>query len=181
LKKERFFCSKQVAGDGLMEAWRCAMRIDSHSVGSLCFRAIRIVRLTLSFLVGTSLSIHGAGQIMAWGDNSDGQTNVPPALTTVVAIAAGWHHCLALKPDGNVVGWGYNGNGETTVPGDLVDAVAIERCSASQRDRLSLGQQLICATWIDRCCHHIKDGQSLSGTKTGRNSRCMGIQPIRPD
>jgi acyl dehydratase len=43
--------------------------------------------------------------VVAWGDNSYGQTTVPEGLTQVVAIAAGVHHSLALKVDGTVVAW----------------------------------------------------------------------------
>ena len=43
--------------------------------------------------------------VVAWGDNHDGQTAVPP-LADVVAIAAGSTHPLALLGDGTVVTWG---------------------------------------------------------------------------
>jgi alpha-tubulin suppressor-like RCC1 family protein len=48
---------------------------------------------------------HAGGQVVAWGDNTYGQTNVPLCLTNVVAIAGGGYHSLALKADGTVVGW----------------------------------------------------------------------------
>ena len=38
--------------------------------------------------------------MVAWGDDSAGQTNVPAGLTNVVAVAAGGFHSLALKNDG---------------------------------------------------------------------------------
>jgi hypothetical protein len=34
--------------------------------------------------------------VVAWGDNHDGQSTVPSDLTGVIAIAAGFHHSLAL-------------------------------------------------------------------------------------
>jgi hypothetical protein len=46
-------------------------------------------------------------------------------LSGVIAIAAGWYHNLALKPDGTVVGWGDNGAGEITVPPSLGGVIAI--------------------------------------------------------
>jgi hypothetical protein len=61
----------------------------------------------------------------AWGSNAYGQTNVPPWLTDVVAIAAGWYHNLALQSDGTVVGWGSNVYGQTNVPLWLTNGVAI--------------------------------------------------------
>src|SRR5437870_4950194 len=46
------------------------------------------------------------GSVVAWGENSHGQTDVPTDVTNVVAIAAGGFHNLALRNDGTVVGWG---------------------------------------------------------------------------
>jgi alpha-tubulin suppressor-like RCC1 family protein len=66
------------------------------------------------------------GQVIAWGINRlGGETNVPPGLSNVVAIAAGAAHSLALKEDGTVVAWGSNAAGQTNVPPDLRDVVAI--------------------------------------------------------
>ncbi|HEY5912009.1 MAG TPA: immunoglobulin domain-containing protein [Verrucomicrobiae bacterium] len=49
------------------------------------------------------------GQVISWGDNSFGQTNLPPGLTNIVAVAAGEFHSAALRADGTVVGWGQVG------------------------------------------------------------------------
>jgi len=54
--------------------------------------------------------------VVAWGDNSSGESQAPSGLSGVVAIGAGWRHTVALKEDGTVVAWGYNGNGQTNVP-----------------------------------------------------------------
>jgi alpha-tubulin suppressor-like RCC1 family protein len=43
----------------------------------------------------------------------------------VVAIAAGFEHCLALRRDGTVVVWGNNESGQTNVPPSLTNVVAI--------------------------------------------------------
>ena len=43
-----------------------------------------------------SLALTAEGRVVAWGNNSSGQTNVPSGLGNVVAIAAGGPHCLAL-------------------------------------------------------------------------------------
>ena len=37
------------------------------------------------------------GTVVAWGTNGDGQSEVPMALSGVVAIAAGYEHTVALK------------------------------------------------------------------------------------
>jgi hypothetical protein len=56
------------------------------------------------------------GTVVAWGDNSVGQTNVPAGLSNVVSIACGSAHNLALRADGWVIAWGNNTSGETNVP-----------------------------------------------------------------
>jgi alpha-tubulin suppressor-like RCC1 family protein len=66
-----------------------------------------------------------ASQIVAWGDNSYGRTNVPVGLTNAIAIASGTYHSLALQADGKVVAWGNNGQGQGNVPADLTNAIAI--------------------------------------------------------
>jgi alpha-tubulin suppressor-like RCC1 family protein/Zn-dependent metalloprotease len=63
--------------------------------------------------------------VVAWGDNTYGQTNVPLNLTNVTAIVAGGYHSLVLKDDGTVVAWGRNNNGQTTVPPALTSVAAI--------------------------------------------------------
>ena len=44
--------------------------------------------------------------MVAWGDNSYGQTNVTRGLSSVVAVAAGKYHSLALNSNGTVAAWG---------------------------------------------------------------------------
>jgi hypothetical protein len=72
-----------------------------------------------------SLALRADGTVVAWGDNSTGQTTVPAGLTNVVAIAAGEAHNLALRADGTVVAWGSISHGQTTVPAGLANVVAI--------------------------------------------------------
>ena len=44
--------------------------------------------------------------VASWGDTNNGLATLPASLTNVIAIAAGYDHDLALKPDGTVVAWG---------------------------------------------------------------------------
>ena len=64
-----------------------------------------------------------AQNVIAWGNNTYKQTNVPAAATNVVAVAAGAYHSLALRLDGTVVSWGsYSG---TNIPANVTNATAI--------------------------------------------------------
>jgi hypothetical protein len=78
-----------------------------------------------------------AGTVVAWGDNSHAQTNVPPDLTNVVAVAGGSFHSLALGADGTVIGWGETASGETIPPAGLSNAAAI-----AAGDEFSLALQI---------------------------------------
>ena len=73
--------------------------------------------------------IHSTSGIVAWGQNSHGETNVPPGLTNVTAISAGANHALALNANGTVTGWGYDAWGQTNVPDSLQNVIAIS-CGA---------------------------------------------------
>ncbi|MGA2867150.1 MAG: immunoglobulin domain-containing protein [Verrucomicrobiota bacterium] len=55
--------------------------------------------------------------VLAWGDDSGGQTDVPGNLDDVVAVAGGDYHTLALRRNGSLLAWGFNGDGQTAVPG----------------------------------------------------------------
>jgi len=66
-----------------------------------------------------------ANQVVAWGSNSHGETDVPPSLKNVVAIAGGIEHSLALRADGTVAAWGDNAHGQSIVPPGLTNVIAI--------------------------------------------------------
>ena len=76
--------------------------------------------------------------MVAWGDNDNGQTNVPIGLSNVVAVAGGWVHSLALKADGRVVVWGSPYYGIPDVPASATNVVAIAagwyHCQALKSD-----------------------------------------------
>jgi len=69
-------------------------------------------------------------QVVAWGDDTFGQTDVPYGLDGVIRVTGGWYHSLALRSDGSVVAWGVSGRfnsynyGQTTVPA-ITNAIAI--------------------------------------------------------
>ena len=66
-------------------------------------------------------------QVVSWGDDDFGQTEVPPGLRDVVAIAAGDSHTLALHEDGTISAWGEESDGQTTPPDEPLVAVAAGR------------------------------------------------------
>jgi len=72
-----------------------------------------------------SLALTASGEVIAWGYNTYGQTNVPDNLIDGVAIAGGAYHSLALTASGEVVAWGYNNYGQIDIPDNLSDVVAI--------------------------------------------------------
>jgi phosphodiesterase/alkaline phosphatase D-like protein len=62
--------------------------------------------------------------VLAWGDDSAGEIDVPANLSNVVALAGGGNFSLALLSNGTVTGWGDNTFGETSIPG-INNVVAI--------------------------------------------------------
>jgi alpha-tubulin suppressor-like RCC1 family protein len=91
-----------------------------------------------------NLALKSDGAVVAWGDNSTGQSTVPGGLNAVVAIAAGGNHSLALKSDGTVVGWGGNSLHQTNVPVGLNGVVAI---AAGGDQSLALKSDGTVASW----------------------------------
>jgi len=63
--------------------------------------------------------------VIAWGNNNDLQSQVPPALLNVTRVAAGALHSIALKSDSTVVCWGSNSFGQTNIPPNLTNVMAI--------------------------------------------------------
>jgi hypothetical protein len=63
--------------------------------------------------------------IIAVGDNSVGQLNVPGTTTNAIAIASGNWHNLALRADATVVAWGDDNSGQCDVPTNLAGVVSL--------------------------------------------------------
>ncbi len=75
------------------------------------------------------------GNVAAWGETQDGQTDLPGGLTNVVAVAGGGSFSLALNRTGSVIVWGDVSPFELAVPENLTDAISI---SAGTRHALAL-------------------------------------------
>ncbi len=66
-----------------------------------------------------------SGPVLAWGDNSLGQRDVPQPNSGFAAIESGYYHSLALKADGSVAAWGQNESGQCALPTTNTGFVAV--------------------------------------------------------
>jgi len=85
---------------------------------------------TLAIAAGAwhNLALRPDGLIVAWGDDSSGQCDIPATLQAshdAVAVAAGGYHSLAIRLNGTVVAWGASNYGQASVPAGLTGVIAI--------------------------------------------------------
>ena len=74
-----------------------------------------------------SVALKNDGTVVAWGDNSYGECNVPPGLSNVVALASGGGsavHFVVVKADGTLAVWGSYLGKQSDVPPGMTNAVA---------------------------------------------------------
>jgi alpha-tubulin suppressor-like RCC1 family protein len=77
--------------------------------------------------------------------NTSGQTNVPPGLSNVVAVAAGATHSAALRADGTVAVWGGSvRENQTNIPPGLIQVAAID---AGGSETIALREDGTIAEW----------------------------------
>jgi alpha-tubulin suppressor-like RCC1 family protein len=115
----------QCAGTNLPGETRASLIITNAQPSMSGFYSV--VVSNASGILVTAPVRFSVGGIVPWGTypHNDPRTVVPDGLSTVKAIAAGWYHDLALKPDGTVVAWGDNSHNQLDLPPDLTDVVAI--------------------------------------------------------
>ena len=143
-----------------------------------------------------SLAVRGDGSVRAWGDNSFGElgdggacgTTCPtqitvPGLPTILQVAAGRDHALAVSTDGRVYAWGANSHGQlgnataTTfdkpiqVPG-LSDVLSVAAAGDSSYALTKDGKVY---SWGEN-----DQGQLGDGTTTGSASPILvkGLPPV---
>jgi alpha-tubulin suppressor-like RCC1 family protein len=63
-------------------------------------------------------------RVASWG-NGPSATNAPFVPGTVLGVASGYFHALAIQPDRTVIGWGNTSYGATVPPPGLSNVVAI--------------------------------------------------------
>ena len=102
-------------------------------------QSIFVPVMVLFMVTLLSCELAYGGRIVAWGNNSDGQCNVP-AGSDFVAIAAGEDYSVALKSDGSLVACGNNDDGQCDVPtgNDFTRIVATYRHTVALRSNGSL-------------------------------------------
>ncbi len=113
------------------------------SVTASNFGDYQLVMANIYGVTTSSVAPLTFSEVFAWGNNESGQTNLPPGLTNIVAIAAGGDNSsqsfnLALRGDGRVIAWGNNSYGQTNVPSSATNVVAIDaggtHCLALRND-----------------------------------------------
>lgn len=62
-----------------------------------------------------SLALKSDGSLVAWGDNTFGQCDVPSRVDFVY-ISAGAYHSVAIRSDGTISAWGDNSYNQCAVP-----------------------------------------------------------------
>ena len=97
------------------------------------------------------LALKTDGTVLAWGcdtlpEDDEGQCDVPPGLSDVVAIAAATHYSLALKADGTVVKWG---GASLPIPAEVTDVVAIASGGYSVGDFALKADGTVLAWWAE--------------------------------
>ena len=90
---------------------------------------LRLALLTLLLVLPSLLcppkGVAASGTVIAWGGNSNGQTNVPLDLTNAVAVAAGEIQSLAIRRDGTLAAWGGDSTSLTNVPAGISNVVQV--------------------------------------------------------
>jgi hypothetical protein len=77
-------------------------------------------------ILAAAYGVSGAtGSVVVWGNNANGQTNVPSGLSNVTATTCGGSFNLALRGDGSVIGWGNDNTGQTNLLPGLTNVSAV--------------------------------------------------------
>src|SRR5262245_60524287 len=116
-----------------------------------CERKIARYSTTLIFFAAMSTTVLAqSGSVIAWGDNSYGQTNLPSGLSNIVTLAAGANHTVALRNDGIVLSWGDDSMQQVTLPVSLTTAMAI---GAGANHSLAVRSNGTVVVWGDNTYH----------------------------
>ena len=93
--------------------------------GNLQILPFTFLLFTLLIATFCAQTTFAAGSIVSWGDNGEGQCNIPSPNSGFIAIAAGRFYSLGLKQDDSIVAWGNNDYGQCSIPSLNTDFIAI--------------------------------------------------------
>jgi alpha-tubulin suppressor-like RCC1 family protein len=117
----------------------------------------------ISTAMDHSLALKADGTVFAWGNNMNGQCNVPAGLTGVSKIAAGEFFSVALKTNGSMVVWGANDYFQYEVPAGLT---GVRDISAGHGHILALKNDGTVAAWGCNIFDQAKVPTGLNGVKS---------------
>jgi alpha-tubulin suppressor-like RCC1 family protein len=109
-----------------------------------------------------ALSAVAQPKVVAWGDNAEGQLNIPLNVTNVSAISGGGFYNLALRSNGTVVAWGTSGNAITNVPLNATNVIAI---SAGFGHAMALRSNGTIVSWGDNLYGQTNIPPGVNGIK----------------
>lgn len=110
-----------LAGQSWDGVWVDAMLMAGSGCILLAFTSPVWSAATDAFVSGRA----APDTVFAWGPDAHEMAGKPVPMTTIVALAAGRDHALALDDQGHVGAWGDNSAGQTDVPPGLSDGIAI--------------------------------------------------------
>jgi alpha-tubulin suppressor-like RCC1 family protein len=119
--------SMGLRSDGTLRVWS-----PSPTVSAIPVSATNVVKMSVGNVHVMALTADG--RVLAWGDNTWGESDVPAEAKQAVDIAAGGMHSMALKADGSVISWGQI----TRIPASATNVVRIgttfDQCLALRQD-----------------------------------------------
>ena len=107
-----------------------------------------------------TLALLENGTVVAWGDNSKGQCDVPAGLSGVIDLAAGRLHSLVLREDGTVVEWGSSYTPYYVPPSGLSGVTAV---AAGRDHSLALKSDGTVVAWGSNLGGQCSPPSGLSG------------------
>jgi hypothetical protein len=110
-----------------------------------------------------AVAVTRSGTLHAWGDDTQGEGHVPPAIAQAGpfrAVAAGADYSLAVTRTGRVLAWGSSASGLTTPPEDL-DDYTITAVSAGSSFALALDSEGKLHGWGDNSLQQLEIPQVL--------------------
>ncbi len=99
-------CAAGPTAAGQLRAW------GSDSAGQITDMPTEDTYMAVAAGDAHGLALRSDGTIVAWGQNDDGQCNVPPG--TYRTVAAGADFSLAIRTDGSLAAWGGNSDGQVS-------------------------------------------------------------------